>query len=691
MHTLRANWRKLAWLLPVAIVVAAAAFFFAGSVTERDGASATGGPSTSGVSCADVWLAELQNLVGVGSPPKPTTIGNPPPLGGLALHSAIALSRTFHDTGPHSVNTVTQTANLAIPGVIAGNAASLVLCARVDKEVADVTGVTGPSGSNPNQTFDLGITATGGNPPEVGMLVYWNSSDAARRGFYEVTATDGSTTATVLKTLAALCNTPPANGDANGALFSCIPDNKAWSTEPFSYGNSQTTTSPSLLTGATEPRAPGGFACSGPPACTTIYDKGTDTSISIGCSPSTAPGPNNWTRLETRTVVSGSTSQKVPSFGVTQFYTPVTDKTCVNNASTQRSTTYNVVWSLDSAELDGPDPATDGWDSDWDKDGCLDWEELNANQPVSKAAGGGGRDAFNPYDCGRIDGAWDVTIEADPISTSDGGNTITPGSFFRCRAAISGTSMPIYCYRDDPTLDINIQAAPGINGDGLSGSIWPTGTDGLPPAPAGPYGDVNSSHDVWTTTYTNGSDSLALSGCLQDIDGVNPEGYVYVETSMDVNVASGYGEADVWTNQTQGNCNAGTPAGGPTYNDVAIYIGTQADATYDNDYDQDLDGCSNLAELGNNPATGGLRDPFNRYDYYDVSQPRDGVIDLANDILGVILNFAPGGYPPGDENWDRPAPMSGNAGAWSRGVPDGVIDLPNDILGVILQFNPGGC
>ncbi len=28
---------------------------------------------------------------------------------------------------------------------------------------------------------------------------------------------------------------------------------------------------------------------------------------------------------------------------------------------------------------------------------------------------------------------------------------------------------------------------------------------------------------------------------------------------------------------------------------------------------------------------------------------------------------------------------------WNRGSPDGVIDLANDQLGVILQFNPGGC
>jgi len=67
----------------------------------------------------------------------------------------------------------------------------------------------------------------------------------------------------------------------------------------------------------------------------------------------------------------------------------------------------------------------------------------------------------------------------------------------------------------------------------------------------------------------------------------------------------------------------------------------------------------------------------------------DGVIDLANDILGVVLHFAPGGTPPAWEFYDREAP-SGPYN-WSRYGPDGVIDLPNDILGVILQFNPGGC
>ena len=63
----------------------------------------------------------------------------------------------------------------------------------------------------------------------------------------------------------------------------------------------------------------------------------------------------------------------------------------------------------------------------------------------------------------------------------------------------------------------------------------------------------------------------------------------------------------------------------------------------------------------------------------------DGVIDLPNDILGVILHYSPQGQPPYDVNFDR-GPSSG-PNPWNMTAPDGVIDLPNDILGVILQFN----
>ncbi|MCH8009258.1 MAG: chromosome condensation regulator RCC1 [Chloroflexi bacterium] len=108
------------------------------------------------------------------------------------------------------------------------------------------------------------------------------------------------------------------------------------------------------------------------------------------------------------------------------------------------------------------------------------------------------------------------------------------------------------------------------------------------------------------------------------------------------------------------------------------------------DFDADGDGCLNKIELGTDETLGGLRNPDNPWDFYDVlgpgaALPTDGVIDLPNDILGVILHFSPSGAAPYDVNFDR-GPSSG-PNAWNMTAPDGVIDLPNDILGVILQFN----
>ncbi len=105
--------------------------------------------------------------------------------------------------------------------------------------------------------------------------------------------------------------------------------------------------------------------------------------------------------------------------------------------------------------------------------------------------------------------------------------------------------------------------------------------------------------------------------------------------------------------------------------------------------DTDGDGCPDEHENGPDETQGGLRDWQDPNDYYDVlgfggSLTRDGVIDLPNDILGVILHFAPLGGPPYEVRFDR-GPQIG-ANFWNMGPPDGVIDLPNDILGVILQF-----
>ena len=112
-------------------------------------------------------------------------------------------------------------------------------------------------------------------------------------------------------------------------------------------------------------------------------------------------------------------------------------------------------------------------------------------------------------------------------------------------------------------------------------------------------------------------------------------------------------------------------------------------ACLDPDLDSDNDGCTNSQELGSDETMGGLRDPLNPWDRYDVlgpgaGLPTDGVIDLPNDILGVIQHFSPSGAPPYDVRFDRGVTIGANH--WQRAAPDGVIDLPNDILGVILQF-----
>ena len=105
--------------------------------------------------------------------------------------------------------------------------------------------------------------------------------------------------------------------------------------------------------------------------------------------------------------------------------------------------------------------------------------------------------------------------------------------------------------------------------------------------------------------------------------------------------------------------------------------------------DTDGDGCSDLRENGSDETLGGLRDYLYPHDYYDVlgagqTPVHDGVIDLPNDILGVIQHFSPQGQPPYEVRFDRGATIGANH--WERDVPDGVIDLPNDILGVIQQF-----
>ncbi len=109
----------------------------------------------------------------------------------------------------------------------------------------------------------------------------------------------------------------------------------------------------------------------------------------------------------------------------------------------------------------------------------------------------------------------------------------------------------------------------------------------------------------------------------------------------------------------------------------------------DDNADWDGDGCRNGSEYTLDVPAGATRNPLDSEDYYDVSIPKDGVIDLSNDISGVIDHYSPAGAPPYDVYYDR-GPSIGPF-FYNHGPRDGVIDLSNDILSVIDQYNPGGC
>ncbi len=210
-----------------------------------------------------------------------------------------------------------------------------------------------------------------------------------------------------------------------------------------------------------------------------------------------------------------------------------------------------------------------------------------------------------------------------------------------------------------------------------------------PPPPYAPVGHLEFNGIV----REDGSLFVALVPCVF-IE--SPATAVRIWLDAQLNKTPGPVSGTVTVRQNTGSnveqiyCADGTETTGPAT--ITPLLNNQnSDALLIPDQDppgQLYDTCPDYAELGPSADQApGLRDPFNPYDYYDVDG--DGVIDLPNDINGVILHFAPGGYPPEDIKYDRR--LGPGPGVWNLGPPDGVIDLPNDILGVVNSFNPGGC
>jgi len=93
------------------------------------------------------------------------------------------------------------------------------------------------------------------------------------------------------------------------------------------------------------------------------------------------------------------------------------------------------------------------------------------------------------------------------------------------------------------------------------------------------------------------------------------------------------------------------------------------------------DPCTDRRELGATASTGGLRDPFNPYDFYDPNG--DGTITQGevNAVAGMFGAEAPG--PPYLITHDRGPSVGPNK--WNTTAPDGTIILA-DVLAISAQF-----
>ena len=373
---------------------------------------------------------------------------------------------------------------------------------------------------------------------------------------------------------------------------------------------------------------------------------------------------------------------------------------------------------------------------DFDGDGCTDADELFQHKPGSTTKCGD--DPFNPYDPTTgspldVSGPYDLTARAIRADISAG--TPVPGLYYGCKADIqqSGKNLTarILCYIDYPGITVNPQVAncavnpggtwtsagvyscppadPKYCGDGQPGAAPPgcalaaascaalaAQGAGCPSTPCDvsqyQWADIDNRHTVWTGTLDNTSNTMNLSGCFKSTppegDGFGPLGNFVIKVK--INAHTGIGIGFVAAFQTDADCLGPDGIYGTTDDGASVTAGAPIDISAVRQApgpksagkrDSDGDGCSDKKELGDAPGKGGLRDPLNRWDYFD---PTHDAIVRADDLLKVVQQYNKNqGNAAYTIDTDRSGLIGGNG--WNLGPPDGLQGVI-DMLAAVKQY-----
>ncbi|MEX1254837.1 MAG: flexitail domain-containing putative surface protein [Dehalococcoidia bacterium] len=372
---------------------------------------------------------------------------------------------------------------------------------------------------------------------------------------------------------------------------------------------------------------------------------------------------------------------------------------------------------------------------DHDQDGCTDAQELTA-----AATPKCGDDPYNPLDSdASLNSIASVLVTQTAADINAGTGAIIPGVYFHCIADLqqtAGTPKPLttrlQCYVDNPALVVNPPSLGKVQNDTDGGpdNNDICGTTPLQPAaecgdgtagsaPPAPFADIDLAHIQFTGTGNNVDNTtnlIHIEGCLSGVDNEALGGAadnVYVRTTIALHngamvanggptiataMNAGQGLVDIWLAVPAG---CAKPGGAPNVNDAAIEIaeqGTKSAVADAATWDTDKDGCSDKQELRNAQGMGGLRDPFNRWDFMDqyagLPLAKDRIVSVS-DIGAVVARFGQNGVP-GDpdvtptasNNYHTSADRNGalpGSNSWNLKGPDGIVSI-GDVGSTVAQF-----